>query len=179
MRLVTSAVGTKPTSRNVRCSVACGAKADIGPSRHELLGRTSLNRGELLARNGAVEASASANSVQDGRRRGLAAAQSRSHRRHEKYPAMNHHQPAVGKEAPMSIATKEPTKKEATMDGTAKIALLLIAVGLWANAAASLVRPVHAASEDWLSRLALEVQAMRYDFHDLIEGDCKNKTLCR
>ncbi len=69
------------------------------------------------------------------------------------------------------------------MDHITKAALVLIAAGLWANAIATIVRPAQAASEQtvWLGRMALELQSMSHDFHDLVMGspDCKNPNLCR
>ena len=69
------------------------------------------------------------------------------------------------------------------MDRTTKVMLALIAAGLWANAVAATIRPVQAASERevWLGRIAVEVQSLSHDFHDLIAGgfDCKNPKLCR
>ena len=69
------------------------------------------------------------------------------------------------------------------MDRSTKLLLAVIACGLWANVAVSLVRPAQAQASDesvWLGRLTLEVQQLAGDFRALVSGgpDCKNQKLC-
>jgi|GEM_PF-2675526 len=66
------------------------------------------------------------------------------------------------------------------MDWTAKVLLAAIAAGLWANTAATIIRPASADTETWLGRLTNEVQSMNQDFHSFITGDvgCRNSRIC-
>jgi len=70
------------------------------------------------------------------------------------------------------------------MDRVTKITLMVIAAGLWANAAAMTIRPARAAYDadiiTWLSRIGTDLQAIKNDFHQLIGGgqDCTNGNLC-
>lgn len=69
------------------------------------------------------------------------------------------------------------------MDRTTKLILCLIAAGLWANAAAMLVRPALAATETdvWLGRLTLHLQDIAYNVHALVDGSalvCNNRKIC-
>jgi hypothetical protein len=65
------------------------------------------------------------------------------------------------------------------MDRITKVTLMLIAAGLWANAAVAVIRPALAAPPD-LERIGDELQKLRLDFDKLLNGGfgCNNQKLC-
>jgi hypothetical protein len=67
------------------------------------------------------------------------------------------------------------------MDRTSKVIFALIAVGLWFNAAANLLRPAYA-QNDALHDISVSVGSMAQDLQFLVAGDlvaCKNPRLCQ
>jgi hypothetical protein len=70
------------------------------------------------------------------------------------------------------------------IDRTTKVLLLLIALGLWADVAERLLRPAHAAAQDfstmerYLRNIESKVGDIESDVDDIEDGTCKNKKLC-
>jgi hypothetical protein len=58
-----------------------------------------------------------------------------------------------------------------------KILLAVIAAGLWANVAASLMRPAHADDLD-IGDIREAVSKIRNDLWDIANGKCQNSKLC-
>ena len=70
------------------------------------------------------------------------------------------------------------------MDRVNRATLMLIAAGLWANAAVVIIHPARAADDadvvTWLGKIGTDLQAIRNDFHELVVSGphCQNDKLC-
>jgi hypothetical protein len=65
------------------------------------------------------------------------------------------------------------------MDRTTKILLAAIALGLWANAVMSVIRPAAAQVDGLtLSNISGELSSIAKDFKDIASGYCNNRKLC-
>jgi hypothetical protein len=80
----------------------------------------------------------------------------------------------------------EGDKEETIMDRTAKILLAAIALGLWANAAATIVKPASAQGADnilagllgQLEQMQTAVAHMAVSFDKIEGGRCVNRKIC-
>jgi len=66
------------------------------------------------------------------------------------------------------------------MDRTSKIIFALIAVGLWFNAAANLLRPAYAQQDVLLTDISHSAQSIASSLVTLVTGtgNCTNQQLC-